>query len=843
MMIKLRSARDPISQLKSDAQSYFITPYELERRLDHLAKHMGLQSLGMRVKIVDVAHEWGVCLGEPSITHKLRNSSEYLSIFVGDSARATEFTVQQQLHSLLSALEDVWGRDHRKHGLLNLQASNAEEDLLESLDPMSTLHDTLRFSVVYIDLDDFKNVNDQHNHSEGDRALRFVGKEMHHLCSRLGGLAFINGGDEFILVLPSDQPMDVSAHLWELKNRVATHSFGEKCFKVGMTAGVVTRTRDEIVNGFSEIKDLCEELTKDLLAGKKKRRGTINFERLDLAIDEEYGNKVNLPAFLKLGLCLSKSRNMLDNAFSDERLNLIVKEVAGLKDNPPDPDKIAKAVETVLNWFGASLTTELDELSLLTRSGPASAISAGAVTIAIIHALSRAAVFYKWAEVSPDTLRIAWKAEPCGSEIYFNNHRIWGVVEGQEDGNLSFGSLIKDGNINHSEGIGVGVQIGFDQIPRTPGGRKLPEEFLIDHVRVDVRPRTGGGLPDFWQAALAQVVSALDKSNQRCLVVVWGDDVESTEIYKRLLGSQSWANDEIASLTGLTAGRVAELAKGLHQDVLVVNNEEELLDTIYRSFQDFSGNSSFQAKRARSEEPPLQRPMVNATPIGQSEGVLCTTARIAYPLIIDTLRKTPHIRLAIDDSGQEQRELIAFKLKLTSPADHKIPDYLLGQREDLDEYARTVLLSKDGVIRKTLEEGGQISSYCSHLAKYIRNIQTPRSTRRACLVVPHLPDDKGDPKPLGLISVWSTPRFTLGAVYLDFVFVWRTVEAFIGLPYSLYGSIELAEQLTKSVAHAAELTTDVVQLGEVNYIALSLHIGSDEFHTRVAKQIVDMASD
>ncbi|SDU13825.1 diguanylate cyclase [Pseudomonas yamanorum] len=843
MISKMRAAKDPILKLRSDAQSFFISPYDLEKRLEALGSHLGIDKIGLQVKVLDVEYEWGLCTGSPAIRHSLDGVGTDLALYVGDSAQATELSVQQQLHHLITALVDVWGREYRKHGALNMQASDAEEMLLESLLPMSILHGVVEFSVIYIDLDNFKNVNDQSSHSEGNKAIRLVYGEMHKLCKDLGGLALIDGGDEFLLVLPCDQAMDVSSRLWELKNRVAEFSFGAKDFRIGMTAGVVTRSLDEITRDLSSIKDICEELTKDGTVQKKKRRGTINFERRQPAIDDEYSYQAKLSNYLKLGLCLSKSRNKIENCFADERLNLIVKEVSLLSDNPPDPAKVNDAVSAVLTWFGANLTKECDELSLLTRSGPASEISQGAVTVAILHALSQAAVKYSWSDVSDDTLALNWSDSSGLCEVIFNGAPIWGGVEAEVDGSLNFGNLVSNGELNKFEGIAVGVQIGFDQIPRTPGGRKLPEDFLIDHVRVDVRPKTGGGLPDFWQAALAQVVSALDKANKPSKIIIWGEDVETTEIYKRLTDPESWTNDEIASLTGLTTNVVQDLATRLHENVLVVKNDEEFLESLYTSYQAFYGSTVTIASDARGEEPSLQRPMVKAVPLEQSEGIVCTTARVAYPLIVDTLRKTNDVRLATDDSGQEQRELIAFKLKLTNPSEDKVPDYLVRQKQNLNEYASSVLLLEGGVIRKELDKDSQVLAYCKYLAKYVRQVHAPRSTRRACLVVPHVPDDKGEPRPLGLISIWSTPRFLSNSVVLDFVFVWRTVEAFIGLPYSLYGSIQLAEQLTQKVAETAGLGVDTVKLGELNYVALSLHIGSDEFHTRVAKQIVDMASD
>jgi len=840
MTNKNRVTKDPIEKLKRDSSSYFISPYDLEKRLDELATYLRLSKIGLRVTVTDVDHEWGLCEGSPSITHVLEGSGVTLALYVANAEQAADINTQKQLHQLFASLVEVWGREYRKHGALNYQASDAEEMLQNALLPMSNAHDILKFSIVYIDLDNFKNLNDQSSHTEGDRAIRCVYAEMHKLCKKLGGLAFIAGGDEFLLLLPCDKPMDVSSHLWELRNQVHALSFGgKKKLRIGMTAGVVTRSLDEVSKGLNSIKDICEELTKSGIDKKEKRRGTISFERSTEDDLESYPADMN--DYFKLGICFSKSRQKLENCFDDERLNLISRQVQNLTDNPPNPRKVKQAVDDVLKWFGAKVTYECDELSLFKRSRDSSEISQSSICVAILHALSKSAVIYKWAGITDKTIGVSWSTASGTCQVTFKDNAVWGDVKGVMANTLSFGKLVAKGQLNRIEGIAVGVQIGFDEIPRTPTGRTLPDGFLIDHVRVDVRPRTGGGLPDFWQAALAQIVSALDKANKPTKIIIWGENLESTEIYKRLTVPKLWTNDEIANLTGLTTDRVRQLVSKLKDKIIAVKTAPDLLINLYDSYKIFDGSTANGRQTTTNEEYSLKRPMIEATPLDQSEGIVCTTARKAYPLIVDTLRKTPNVRSATDDSGQEQRELIAFKLKLTAPQEDKIPNYLQNQVDDLDQYAKSVLLSPDGVIRKTIEDDNQISAYCNHLLKYINQGPAPRSTRRACLIVPHTPDDNGGPRPLGLISVWSTPRFTPNVVYLDFVFVWRTVEAFIGLPYSLYGSISLAEQLTQRLSDASASTD--VQIGELNYIALSLHIGSDEFHTRVAKQIVDMASD
>jgi len=118
------------------------------------------------------------------------------------------------------------------------------------------------FTIVYIDLDNFKLTNDRFGHSTGDDLLRVVAKTIQNNIRETDSLARL-GGDEFAILLPETGP-----ELAELITRRIQKSSSEVLRKrewsVTLSIGVATfagppLTVDEVVN-----------LSDDLMYGAKK---------------------------------------------------------------------------------------------------------------------------------------------------------------------------------------------------------------------------------------------------------------------------------------------------------------------------------------------------------------------------------------------------------------------------------------------------------------------------------------------------------------------------------------------------------------------------------------------
>lgn len=79
------------------------------------------------------------------------------------------------------------------------------------------------FTLVLVDLDDLKQINDADGHQAGDAALRALGARFDRIL-RFGDNSARIGGDEFALILPSTDPDDVPP----LLERIGAAQIGER---------------------------------------------------------------------------------------------------------------------------------------------------------------------------------------------------------------------------------------------------------------------------------------------------------------------------------------------------------------------------------------------------------------------------------------------------------------------------------------------------------------------------------------------------------------------------------------------------------------------------------------
>ena len=97
-------------------------------------------------------------------------------------------------------------------------------------------------SLLFVDLDGFKRLNDQHGHLHGSRALVEVATLIRE-CSRETDIAARYGGDEFAIVLPDTGSEGAMAVASRLRARIHEHVFLETegiKFRLTASAGIAT---------------------------------------------------------------------------------------------------------------------------------------------------------------------------------------------------------------------------------------------------------------------------------------------------------------------------------------------------------------------------------------------------------------------------------------------------------------------------------------------------------------------------------------------------------------------------------------------------------------------------
>ena len=176
--------------------------------------HQDNKKLKVKYNVAPILDRKGVVMGSVIILHDIT-----------DTLALTEKLSFQATHDSLTGLINRAEFDLRMHLLLNqLQSSDSAD----------------KHALLYMDLDQFKIVNDSCGHMAGDELLRHISERLQHRLSDSGIIARL-GGDEFGVLIENSSRKTAQDIADGLRKEVENFRFRwkDKTFSLGISIGIV----------------------------------------------------------------------------------------------------------------------------------------------------------------------------------------------------------------------------------------------------------------------------------------------------------------------------------------------------------------------------------------------------------------------------------------------------------------------------------------------------------------------------------------------------------------------------------------------------------------------------
>lgn len=719
-----------------------------------------------------------------------------------------------------------------------------------------------QIAIAHLDLDKFKDVNTEFGEPGGDAVLAEFGQRLRDAFSD-DDVVFRKGGEEFSLIM-AGSPSDILIRLEAFRKQMETKPFTSIGRPNTCSIGVAIFEPAALARRVSKFDDLSAE------AQQAERRAKA-----------EGRNCIRLPCTAGSD-CLLRDAE-LECAAIDSRLGLVVGNLGG-----GGTDILADALTEVL-------VSELEEKRLTDSThvpadvarrfglqfgfraktnGPLEAqIPLGSWAAAVARSFLRV-TFVSGHPLEPNST-LCFRLRELDSRVQLlldvvedaTTHSILLADEVKLEGGgrliVSIGtpwfspSTVPAGGIARWDGSwGHANSASLMPVLLLPIGdaaiaiAKQEHDRVADIVEIDDRPVAGGGLPDFWQSNLARVIAAcLRNPNISTIIVVGNASNAAATIDKMQLDDNEWAAQSYdlqrrlsISADKLLAFRQRKIKVVRVQDLTAFNLRNEIRAAIERLVPDVLPGAAIDLEaEAQSRRLPLALPPADGRLLN-SDGLRTTTMAYAYPQAINLLRSSD----APPQTEATQRrfqEFPAFKLVLTNPFVETVPDYWKSESKILEDYFDRNFLAEGGLFGRPLltAQASQESLYEKALAATVDALRGSRPTRRIML---QIHSENQFDQPLGLCAIQIMPRLREGRWNLDFHWIWRTVEALVGFPFSAYGSISWSKRFFDEVERRMQRNAPAVpvQRGELTYLALSFHMFLDSGDREIARAIVQDAS-
>ena len=200
---------------------------------------------------------------EVTLVRVKQSDKRLVVVYIRDlrAIKKTSMMMEKLKHlELLAYTDPLTGAYNRRYFM-----EHAEKELQKSI------HDNTPFSVVMVDIDRFKAINDNFGHGTGDEVLKLLVARMRQAL-RQGTITARYGGEEFIVMLPGVDNKKAEEIAWRINKTIKAPQFDVKDVTITVTVsvGVGFRSGDTI-----SLSDIINNADKALYAAKGSGRNTV----------------------------------------------------------------------------------------------------------------------------------------------------------------------------------------------------------------------------------------------------------------------------------------------------------------------------------------------------------------------------------------------------------------------------------------------------------------------------------------------------------------------------------------------------------------------------------------